>query len=123
MVTRPTLRTTKTALARIARALDEFAKKQGWKKDQYQVLFHLQEEWGRITVMLVAEDFGGRTEREMWDQVFDFLENSLRKDGEIGFSLGLSVREKSQVERGGRSTIPETYVEAADLLPASSQDD
>ena len=59
----------------------------------------------------------------MWDLVFDFLENSLKKDGDIGFSLGLSVREKSQVERGGIYTIPETYVEAADLLPTSVLDD
>ena len=63
MVTRPTLRTTQAALARIARALVEFAKVQGWRKGQYQVLFRVSEEWARITVMLVADDFGGRSER------------------------------------------------------------
>jgi hypothetical protein len=122
MVTRPTLRSTQAALARLAKALVEFAKKQGWSKGQYQVLFRVSEEWGRITAMLVADDFGGRSEREMWDLVFDFIENSLKKDGDFGFSLGLSVREKSQVERGGIYTIPDTYLEATDLLPESILD-
>jgi hypothetical protein len=122
MVARPTLRT-KAVIRRTAEALAEFAKEQGWKKDQYQLLFHLQEEWGRITVMLVAEDFGGRSDREMWDLVYDYLQRSLKQEGDIGFSLGLAVREKSQVEKGGLYSIPDTYVEVADLLPASSLDD
>jgi len=122
MVTRPTL-TTKAAVRRIAKALMEFAKEQGWRKDQYELLFHVQEDWGRITVMLVAEDFGGRSDREMWDLVYNYLERSLKQEGDIGFSVGLAVREKSQVERGGLYSIPDTYVEVADLLPASSLDE
>lgn len=121
MVTRPTLMT-KAVVRRIAEALVAFAKEQAWKKDQYELLFHLQEEWGRITVMLVAEDFGGRSDREMWDLVYHYLERSLKEDGDIGFSLGLAVRERSQVEHGGIYSIPDTYVEVADLLPASSLD-
>ena len=59
----------------------------------------------------------------MWDQVHEYLKDSLDRDGGIDpFSLGLSVRERSQVERGGIYTIPETYLQAADLLPASSLD-
>jgi hypothetical protein len=125
MVTSPTInRTTKAVLARIAKALVEFAKKQGWTKNQFEVLFHVMEDWWRIRVMLVVDDFGDRSEREMWDQVHEYLKDSLDRDGGIEpFSLGLSVREKSQVERGGIYTIPDTYVEAADLLPASSLDD
>jgi hypothetical protein len=122
MVTRPAL-TTKSAVRRIAKAFVEFAKELGWRKDQYELLFHLQEEWGRITVMLIAEDFGGRSAREMWDLVYDHVQRSLKQEGDIGFSLGLAVREKSQVERGGIYAIPDTYVEVADLLPASSLDD
>lgn len=121
MVTRPAL-TTKAAVRRIAEALVAFAKDQGWKKDQYELLFKVLEEWGRITVMLVAEDFGGRSDREMWDLVYDYLQKSLEQGGDIGFSLGLAVREKSQVEKGGMYSIPDTYVEVADLLPASSLD-
>lgn len=121
MVTRPTL-TTKAIVRRIAEALVGFAKDQGWKKDQYELLFRVKEEWGRISVMLVAEDFGGRSDREMWDLVYDYLQRTLKQQGEIGFSLGLTVREKSQVEKGGIYSIPDTYVEVADLLPASSLD-
>src|SRR5262249_28719246 len=121
MVTRPTL-TTKAAVRGIAKALMEFAKEQGWRHDQYELLCAVQEDWGRITVMLVAEDFGGRSDREMWDLVYNYLERSLKQEGDIGFSVGLAVREKSQVERGGLYSIPDTYVEVADLLPASSLD-
>lgn len=121
MATRTTL-TTKSAVRRIAKALASFAQQRGWSEDQYQLFFRVLEEWGRITVMLVAEDFDGRSDREMWDLVHDFLLESLKEDGDLGFSLGLSVREKSQVERGGIYAIPETYVEVADLLPASSLD-
>jgi hypothetical protein len=122
MVSRPAL-STRTAVARIATALAEFAKEQGWKKDQYHLLFRVLEDWGRITVMLVADDFGGCSDREMWDQVYDYLENALKKDGDIGFSLGLSVREKARVEQGGMYSIPESYVDVEDLLPASSLGD
>ncbi len=60
------------------------------------------EDWWRIRVMLIVDDFGGRSEREMWDQVHEYLKDSLDRDGGIDpFSLGLSVREKSQIERGG----------------------
>ena len=73
--------------------------------------------------MLVAEDFGGRSNREMWDQVYDHLEDKLEPDGDIGFSLGLSVRERKQVEQGGMYAIPEVMSKSTDLLPASSLDD
>lgn len=119
MAARPTL-TTKAALARIAQALAEFAKEQGWTPDQYQLLFRVLEDWGRISVMLVADDFKGLSNRAMWDKVFDSLEAKLKSGGDIGFSVGLSVRERKQVEQGGMYTIPESYVDAADLLPASS---
>lgn len=122
MVTRTTLRT-KDVVRRIANAVVKLAKAQGWRKDQYEILFRLQEEWGRITIMLVVDSFGGRSEREMWDLIFDFLQRSLQQQGDIGFSLGLIVREKSQVQRGGSYAIPDSYVEVADLLPASSLDD
>lgn len=119
MAARPTL-TTKGALARISKALAEFAKDQGWTPDQYQVLFRVLEDWGRISVMLVADDFKGLSNRAMWDKVDDSLQAKLKPGGDIEFSLGLSVRQRKQVEQGGMYTIPESYVNAADLLPASS---
>ncbi len=65
--------TTKAALVRIVEGLAEFAKEQGWTPDQYRVLFRVLEDWGRISVMLIAEDFKGLSNREMWDKVFDAL--------------------------------------------------
>jgi hypothetical protein len=122
MVTRPTLKT-KAVLAVIGKALVAFAKERGWTRDQYQLLFRVQEEWGRITAMLVLQDFGGRSEQELRDQAHQAVEKALDQSGGTDFSLGLTIRERSQVERGGRYTIPDSYVEAADLLPASSLDD
>jgi hypothetical protein len=122
MVTRPTLKT-KAVLAEIGKALVAFARERGWTRDQYQLLFRVQEEWGRITAMLVVEDLGGLSEEELRDQAHQVIEKALDQSGGTGFSLGLTIRERSQVERGGRYTIPDSYVEAADLLPASSLDD
>jgi hypothetical protein len=121
MAALPTL-TTKAVLAQIAKALVDFAKEQGWNKDQYRILFRVLEDWGHIRVMLVVDDFGGRSDRELWEQVHDRLERSLKQEGGTGFSVGLVVRERGQVEKRGRYAIADTYVEAADLLPASSLD-
>jgi hypothetical protein len=73
--------------------------------------------------MLVLKDFGGRSEEELRDQARQAVEKALAEGGNTDFSPGLTIRERSQVERGGRYTIPDSYVEAADLLPASSLDD
>lgn len=114
---------TKAVLSVIGKALVAFAKEQGWTRGHYQLLFRVKEEWGRITAMLVLEDFGGRSEEELRDQAHQAVEKALAQSGGTDFSLGITIREKSQVERGGRYSIPDSYVEAADLLPASSLDD
>jgi hypothetical protein len=119
MVARPTL-TTKAALYRIAKALKDFAEKEeGLRRGQYRILFKLVEDWGHINVMLILDDFKGRSDREIWDKVYDYLHDALKKEGDTGFVVGHLVRERSQVERGGIYGIPETYVDVADLLPAS----
>lgn len=118
MATHTTL-TTRTALERIAQALVKFAKQQNWDSKDYRILFRVLEDWGRITVMLVADDFKGRSNRDMWNDVADWLDQELKPGGDIGFSIGLSVREKKQVEQGGMYTIPEGYVDSSELLPGS----
>jgi hypothetical protein len=122
MAASTTLRTI-TVLTRIAKALREFAKERGWQPRQYRILFRVLEEWGRINVILVAEDFGGRSNQEMWNEVFQHLEKSLNHGSDRGFSLGFSVREKKQVEQGGMYSIPEAYVDAEEILPATSLTD
>jgi hypothetical protein len=115
--------TTRTVLAKIAKVLKEFAEKEeGLGPDQYQILFRVLEDWGEISVVLVLDDFKGLSEREMWDKVHKYLQEALTNEGGVGYALGLTVREKRQVERGGIYAIPESYVEAADLLAASSLD-
>jgi hypothetical protein len=114
--------TTRTALKRLTKALKEFAREQGWKVGEYQILFRVLEDWGRITMLFVVKDFGGQSEREMWGRVFDYLEKSLKPGGDIGFSIGLSVRTQEQVDRGGMYAIPEGYVEEELLLGAGADD-
>jgi hypothetical protein len=101
-------------------ALNDFARQQGWKPDEYQVLFRVLEDWGRISVMLIARDFAGLSNREMWDRVVDHLEMSLKSGGDIGFSLGVSVRTQEQVDLGGTYTIPEGYVEPELLIGSNA---
>jgi hypothetical protein len=121
MATVTTLRTT-NALRRISAALRDFAKHEGWQPDEYQILFRVLENWGRISALLVVKDFGGLTEKEMWGRVVDHLDQSLKPGGDIGFSIGLSVRERKQVEQGGMYAIPEGYVEEELLLNPAGRD-
>jgi hypothetical protein len=114
MATSTTVRT-RTALRRLARVLKEFATEQGWKPGEYQILFRVLENWGRISILYIVKEYGGLSEKEMWVRVWDFLARSLKQDGDLGFSVGLSVRDRQQVEQGGMYSIPEDYIEH-DLL-------
>jgi hypothetical protein len=122
MASSPTL-STKTALSRIVDVLKHFAKDRGWRPEDYEILFRVLEQWGKISVLLITKDFGGLTNREIWDQVFDYMEKELGQGPDIGFSLGLSVRERNQVEQGGMYSIPEEYVAVEDLLPSPTLTD
>jgi hypothetical protein len=115
--------TTRGALARIVKSLKDFAKAQHWKPGEYAILFRVLEDWGRISFILVAEDLGGKSNREVWNELFDHLEKTLNRGADVGFSLGFSVRERKQVEEGGMYSIPEGYVDASDLLPGTSLTD
>jgi len=103
-------------MTRISKALRDFADTKGWKPDEYEILFRNLEQWGRISVFLIAESFSGLTNKQMWSEVFDHLERSLKQHGDIGFSIGLSVREKKQVEEGGMHSIPVGFVGEEELL-------
>ncbi len=107
---------TRTALRRIVTALGEFAAAQGWQRDEFQILFRVLEDWGRITVFFIVKDFAGLSQNDMWLRISDHLEKSLQRDGDLGFSVGFSVRTFDQVARGGPNSIPEGYVEAEILL-------
>jgi hypothetical protein len=115
MASSPTLRT-RTAMTRISKAIKEFAAEKEWKPEEYQILFRNLEQWGRISVFLVAESFSGLTNKDVWNQVFDHLEKSLKQYGDVGFSIGLSVREKRQVEEGGMYSIPTEFVNEEEFL-------
>lgn len=120
MATSRTLRT-RTALRRIVSSLKDFATEQGWQPGEYQILFRVLEDWGRISILFIVKEYGGLSEKEMWARVRGFLETSLKQDGDIGFSFGLSVRDRQQVEQGGMYSIPEGYIEH-DLLVGSGLD-
>jgi hypothetical protein len=103
-------------MRKITKALKDFAAKQGWKPEDYQILFRNLEQWGRISVFLIVESFSSLSDKEMWTQVFEHFEQSLNQGGDIGFSIGLSVRERKQVEQGGAYSIPDGFVSEEELL-------
>ena len=115
MASSPALSTRK-AMTRISAALKDFAAQKGWKPHEYQILFRNLEQWGRISVFFIVEDFSGLTNKEMWCEVFDYLEKSLNQQGDTGFSVGLSVRQNKQVEEGGMYSIPVGFVSEDELL-------
>jgi hypothetical protein len=104
------------ALRRISAVLRDFANQQGWKPGEYQILYRVLEEWGRITIFFIVKDFGGLSQDEMRNRVWDHLETALKLDGGIGFSFGISVHTPEQVERGGPHSIPDSYFEEELLL-------
>jgi hypothetical protein len=64
----------------------------------------------------IVNEFGSSSRSEMWNRVTDYLDAKLSPGGDIGFSLGVSVRTFDQVAKGGSSSIPEGYVEEEVLL-------
>jgi len=108
--------TVKTALTRISDALVAFAKEQGWEENEYRILFHISQKWGRIRVFFVVKAFGDLSSQEMWVRVWDFMENSFKSGPDIGYSVGLSVHERDQVNQGGAYSIPPGYVDHKELL-------
>ena len=115
MACTPTL-ITRQAMRRITKALKDFAAKKGWEPEDCQILFRNLEEWGRISVFFIVESFSGLYHKEMWIQVVDHLEQSLNQGGGIGLSVGLTVRERKQVEQGGVHSIPAGFVSEEDLF-------
>jgi hypothetical protein len=115
--------TLKTALKRIADALEGFAAEQGWKSNEYQILFHASQKWGRIRVFFIIKDFGGLSSQDMWARVWDYMESSFKSGPDIGFSVGLSIRDWSQLNQGGGYSIPPGYVDYRELLLIPSASD
>jgi len=103
-------------MRRISKALKDFAAMKGWKPGDYQILYRNLEQWGRISVFFIAESFSGLSNKDMWIQVIDYLEQSLNQGGDIGFSIGLSVREREQVEHGGMYSIPDGFIDEEELF-------
>jgi hypothetical protein len=108
--------TLKAVLTLIADALTAFAVEQGWNSNEYRILFHVNPRWGRIRVFFIAKDFGGASSQEIWTRVWDSIEKSLNSGPEIGYSIGLSVRDWDQVNQGGAYSIPPGYIDYKDLL-------
>jgi hypothetical protein len=108
--------TMKSAVKRIADALTAFASQQGWCPSEYQILFYRSSRWGRIRVFFITKDFGGLSRQEMWSRVSEYLEQELAKGPDIGYSVGLSVRDWSQVNQGGSYSIPAGYIDHKELL-------
>jgi hypothetical protein len=53
-------------MTRISKALKEFAAEKEWKPEEYQILFRNLEQWGRISVFLVADSFSRLTNEDIW---------------------------------------------------------
>jgi hypothetical protein len=107
-------------MRRIAAALREFVDEQGWQPGDYQILLRVLEDWGRITVLFVARDFGGLSKKDMWARVWAHLNQSLQREGDIGISVGLILRSRDQVDQGGPNSIPEGFLEEELVLGSSA---
>src|SRR5687767_5344223 len=81
----------KRAVKRIVKTLDKFAANEGWKTDEYRVLFHLNPDVGRIHVVVIARSFPGKDIEDKWLNVLNFLERDL-DDPELLSAILLTLR-------------------------------
>jgi len=79
----------------------------------------VSQEWGLIRAFFVVKDFEGLSEQDMWGQVWDYLEKSMKSGPDTGYSIGLLVRSWDQVKQGGLYSIPVDFVEEEELLPTT----
>jgi hypothetical protein len=115
--------TMKSVLRRIVDALEQFAAAERWAPNEYQILFRVSQKWGRIRVFFIVKDLGNLSPQDMWVRVWDHLENSLKNGPDIGYSVGLSVHDLSQVNQGGAHSVPRGYVDQKELLLSPSASD
>src|SRR5438045_5378868 len=115
--------TLKAALVRIADALTAYAAEQGWKPNEYRILFRPSQRWGRIRVLFIAKDFAGFSSQEMWARVWDAIEKELNPGPGIGYSVGLVVLDWNEVNQRGASAIPPGYIDSKELLVIPSVTD
>src|SRR5436309_10250350 len=108
--------TLKAALVRIADALTTYAADQGWKPNEYRILFRRSQRWGRIRVLFLAKDFAGSSSHEMWARVWDAIEKELNSGPGIGYSVGLVVLDGNEVKQRGASAIPPGYLDSKEVL-------
>ena len=71
---------------------------------------------GRFASAIAMGLYSLEIQLKVWVRVTDYLEHSMKQQGDIGFSIGLSVHTFDQVAKGGRNSIPEGYVEEEILL-------
>ncbi|MEJ7639667.1 MAG: hypothetical protein WKF75_17255 [Singulisphaera sp.] len=101
----------------ITQAFDRFAADCGWKSGEYQVLVRINQDWGRVHVILAAKEFPGGTEQEKWQKVMDYLVQKFGQDepGRLQ-SISLSIRTFDEIEEGGIYSISQKFMNVHDLL-------
>jgi hypothetical protein len=103
------------AIRWVARAFGQFAADQGWKPGDYQVFVHINQDWGRVHVLLAATDFPGNTHLEKWQYVMDYLKRHFGKEEPLLLqALGLTLRTFDQIEEGGIYSIAPQFVDVRD---------
>src|SRR4051812_4685881 len=83
------------AALKIAEILHNYARDQGWPPEKYRIFITVSTDWGLIHVTFVAEAFEGQSEPDQYknyDDIMDYLENSLRDDPDLYARIGLVTR-------------------------------
>lgn len=101
----------------ITQAFDQFAADQGWSRGDYQVLVRINQDWGRVHLILAAKDFTGQTDQEKWQKVMDYLaEKFKQKEPSLLQSISLTIRSFDQIEQGGLYSISPQFVDVHDYF-------
>src|SRR4051812_21877306 len=89
------------AVKRVVQVFRDYARAQGWGPGDYELYLRLNEDWGRIHVLLVARDYPGRYIEERWLSVVDFVDQALHDDPGLANAITLTLRTYDEVAKGG----------------------
>jgi hypothetical protein len=98
-------------------ALTKYADKEGWKKDEYWIYYHVNSDWGVVNFVFVSRCFDGTDEWTSYQSVWRFLIEYFKDDPEILRYFTLVVRSKAKVDQGGLNSLGPSYREFWTFYP------
>jgi hypothetical protein len=108
----------KRAVRRLADVLGLYSRKQGWWPVGFRLYFDVNEKWGRINILFVADGFTTQDSSAHYHAIMEYLRSKLTDESELMRAVGLVTRSFAEVAEGGLYRIGDNYqfVRPRDLI-------